>query len=235
MRKAHLPLAPLLLPLLALACETPTVHMVAADQSRAERELPGQHRFLRVSVYAGPLWSDTEKVFVTDSPADELDLVEAPNGKPMRPPRHERILPPGTPVKIRSIEFPGTFTMAQRVLVTPRYHPWVYLTVADDKRPYVIVLPQEVKTFDDVRVELERYLTPDDPRPALAALPAESRDLILRKEIGPGMSARALEMSWGLPERKRIDRPAGTEEWFWAGGKRHVYLREDRVEKIDRS
>lgn len=233
MRKAFHPLAPLLLTL-ALACKTVTPEIPEAEQARAERELPGQQRFLRVAVYAGPLWSDTDKVFLTDRPAGELDLVEEPNGKPILPPAAERILPPGTSVRVRRIEFPATFTVNQRVLVSPRYHPWVYLAVADDQRPQVIVLPQNVKSFEDVRVELERYLTSDDPRPALAALPAGSRELVLKKEAGPGMSARALEMSWGFPERKRIDRPASTEEWFWEGGKRHAFLREDRVEKVER-
>ncbi len=233
MRKALLSLAPLV-PLLALACKTVTLQIPEADQVRAERELSGQQRFLRVAVYVGPLWRDTDKLLVTDRPSSEIDIVEEPNGKPIFPPKPERILPPGTPMKIRDIEFPSTFTVNQRVLVSPRYCPWVYLSVAGDQRSYVIVLPQEVKSFEDVRLELERYLTPDDPSPALAALPPDVRDLVLKKEVGPGMSARALEMAWGLPERKRVDRPAGTEEWFWAGGKRHAYLRDDRVEKIDR-
>ncbi len=233
MRKALRTLAPFLA-LVALACKTPTLQIPETDQLRAERELAGQRRWLRVAVFAGPLWDDTGKLYVTDRPAGEIDLVEEPNGKPIRPPAPERILPPGTPVEITRVEFPGTFVFRQRVLVSPRYDPWVYLAVAGDKRPYVIVLPQNVKTFEDVRVELERLLSADDPGPALAALPPESRELVLHKQAGPGMSARALEMAWGLPERKRIDRPAGTEEWSWDGGKRHAWLRDDRVEKVER-
>ena len=231
MRALHL--APLL-PLLAIACRTPTLQIPESDQLRAGRELSGQERFLRTAVFVGPLWSDTGKVFVTDRPAGEIDLVEEPNGKPIPPPAFERILPPGTPVRIGKIEFPETFTFTQRVLVTPRYHPWAYLSVAGDVRPYVIVLPQEVKSFDDVRVELERYLTTEDPRPALAALTPAVRELVLRKEVAPGMSSRALEMAWGLPERKRIDRPAGTEEWSWEGGRRRAWLRDDAVENVER-
>ncbi len=229
MRKALLPLVPLL----ALACKTVTLQIPEADQLRAQRELSGP-RFLRVAVYVGPLWSDTERVLVTDRPVGEIDIVEEPNGKPIYPPKPERILPPGTPVTVRGVEFPSTFTVNQRVLVSPRYCPWVYLAVADDKRPYIIVLPQDVKSFEDVRLDLERTLTTDDPRPALNALPPDVRELVLKKEVGPGMSARALEMSWGFPDRKRIDRPAGTEDWFWEGSKRHASLRDDRVEKVDR-
>ena len=43
------------------------------------------------------------------------------------------------------------------------------------------------------------------------------------------MSPRALEMAWGFPERKRIDRPAATEEWTWPGGKRKAFLQDERL------
>jgi hypothetical protein len=222
-------------PLLAVACATPNLRISEADQLRAQRELPGgAQRFLRVACYVSPLWSDSEKAFVSDRPAQELDLVENPNGTPIAPPPFERVLPPGTPVRIQEVEFPAPFVMAQRVFVTPRYHPWVYLRVEGDRRPYVIVLPQEVQSFDDVRAELERYLMVDDPRPAFNALPPEVRELVLHKDVAPGMSARALEMAWGLPTRKHVDRPAGTEEWFWGSGKRHAFLKEERVEKVER-
>lgn len=222
-------------PLLALACATPNLRIAEADQVRAQRELTGgAPRYLRVACAVGPLWSDTEKAFVTDRPAEEIDLVEHPNGKPIPPPPFERVLPPGTPVRVQDLEFPAPFVMAQRVLVTPRYHPWVFLKVEGDRRPYVIVLPQEVQSFEDVRAELERYLTADDPRPAFAALPSEVRELVKQKDAAPGMSARALEMSWGVPTRKVVDRPAGTEEWFWAPGKRHAFLKDERVVKVER-
>jgi hypothetical protein len=208
--------------------------MPAADQYRARKEAAGQQRFLRVALNAGPLWGDTAKVFLTDLPAAEIDLVETPLGKPIPPPAFEKVLPPGTPVRLQEIEFPETFTMAQRVLVTPRLHPWAYLQVEGDQRTFVLVLPQGMKSLEDVRAELERYLTQEDLRPAFASFPYETREAILRKEATVGMSSRALEMAWGVPERKRIDRPAGTEEWIWASGKRRVYLRDDVVESVER-
>jgi hypothetical protein len=48
------------------------------------------------------------------------------------------------------------------------------------------------------------------------------------------MGPRAVEMAWGLPERKRIDRPAGTETWTWPGGHRSAVLREDRLSRWER-
>lgn len=224
-----------LLPLLAVACATPDIHIAESEQVRAQRELAGgAQRFLRAAYWVGPLWADTEKLFLADRPAEEINLVETPGGKPIPPPAFERVLPPGTPARVQRIEFPGTFTMANRVLVSPRFHAWAYLAVEGEPRPVVIVLPREVKTAEEVRAELERYLAVEDPRPALAALPAEARALVLRKEVAPGMSAQALELSWGLPDRKRIDRPAKTEEWFW-GQRRRALLRDDRVERVERT
>ena len=118
--------------------------------------------------------------------------------------------------------------------MTPRYHPWLLMDVPGDERAYVLVLSQNDVSFDDVRAEMDRVLTADDPSPALAALPIEQRDAIGRKELVEGMSARAVEMAWGLPERRRIDRPAATEEWIWAGGKRKAFFLEERLQRWDR-
>jgi hypothetical protein len=220
-----------LLPLVACA---PRATIPDAERERVARELDGQQRYLRVATYASPLWGDTAKVFVYDQPAAELDLVESAGGKPIPPPASERILAPGTPVRIRQVEFPTGWLIAQRVVMSPRWHPWVYLEAGGDRRPYVLVLSQTATTFEDVRAEVERILTSDDPAPFLASLPQDQREAILRKQPIEGMGQRALEMAWGLPERKRIDRPAATEEWTWPGGKRRAFLRDDRVERLEK-
>lgn len=222
-----------LLALVALACASPDIHIADSEQDRAQRELAGgQPRFLRAACWIGPLWDDTGKLFLTDRPAEEIDLVDSPRGKPIRPPAFERVLPPGTPVRIQRIEFPRKMTMAERVLVTPRFHAWVYLALEGERRPLIVVLSREVKSSEEIRAELERYLAVEDPRPALAALPSDVRERVLHKEAAPGMSGQALEMAWGLPDRKHVDRPAGTEEWSW-GAARRALLREDRVEKVE--
>lgn len=227
-------LAPIVLVLaLPVACATPRVNVPDAEQARARTELTGKQRFLRVAASVGPLWADTDKLLVTDLPAKEIDLVESPNGAVIAPPPFERVLAPGTPVRVTAVEFPTHWVMVDRVLETPRYHPWVYLQLAGEKRPLVAVMDQRAATAEAVAAELDRLLTDDDPQPVLAALPADVHDAVLRKEAREGMSGRALEMAWGVPERKRIDRPNGTEEWIYPGGKRRAHLREDRVEQLE--
>jgi hypothetical protein len=113
--------------------------------------------------------------------------------------------------------------------MTPRYHPWVFLEIDGTTQPHVLVLPQTVATFEAVRDEIERLLVTDDPTATFDGLPQEHREAILAKKLVEGMTVRAVEMSWGLPERKRIDRPARTEEWTWPEARRRAFFQDDRL------
>ncbi len=135
---------------------------------------------------------------------------------------------------VLKIEFPTGLIIARRVVMTPRYHPWVYLEVPGETRPGVVVLSQTAASLDEIRAEIDRLLTRDDPASAFQALPQEQRDAILKKDLAEGMSPRAAEMAWGLPERRKIDKPAGTEEWSWPGGKRKAFFQDDRLTRSEK-
>ncbi len=236
-----MPRAPLTLQITCLAAVlaaaagcTPRAVIPDAERQRVATELDGQPRWLRVAVYETPFWMDRTKVLLTDVPPDELDLVETTDGKPVPPPAAERILLPGTAVRIREVEFPTGWIIARRVVMTPRYHPWVLVQLPGEERTGVIVLSQLAASFADVRGELERILATDDPSPAFSALPQEQRDAIGRKELVEGMSLRAVEMAWGLPERRRIDRPAATEEWIWPGAKCRAFFQDERLQRFEK-
>jgi hypothetical protein len=98
----------------------------------------------------------------------------------------------------------------------------------------VLVLSQLTITAGDALAEVDRILTSDDPSPTLQALAPEQREAVLRKELVEGMPARAVEMAWGRPERRRIDRPAGTEEWSWPAGRRRASLKDDLLVRWER-
>ena len=223
MRRALVPL------LLATSACFPRASVPDAERQRAQHELAGQRRWLKVAVEIGPLYGDSSKLIVSDQPLSELDLVQTTDGQPIEPPRPERVLLPGTPVRVEKVEFATGWIIAQRVALTPRYHPWVYLTLAGELRPLVLVLPQTLASAEEVRVELERTLGTADPRLAFEALPDEEREAIRRKSPLEGMTSLALEMAWGYPEKKVIDRPAGTEEWTWPGGIRKASLRNGKL------
>jgi hypothetical protein len=223
------------LALASLASCTPRAVIPDAERDRVQRELSGQQAWLRVAAYVYPLFGDRSRLLVTDLPADELELLETAGGERVVPPAAERVLAPGTAVHIQEVEFPTGWTIARRVVMTPRYHPWVLLdALPGDGRAPVIVLSQTAVTFDDVRAELDRLLTSDDPSSLVAALPADQRAAVLRKELVEGMSPRAVEMAWGFPERKTIDRPASSESWTWAGGKRKAFFQDERLVRWER-
>jgi hypothetical protein len=225
--------APLALALAAAGCAPLTV-VPDAERERTHAALEGQTRWLRVALSVSPLFGDRGKLLLLDAPAAEVDLLRATDGTVIPPPAVERILPPGTPVRIEQVEFPTGLVIAGRAVMSPRYHPWVYLMLAGEERPFVLVLSHSSASAEVLLSEVDRVLTNDDPSRALAALPAEQRDAIGRRELVEGMGARAVEMAWGVPEKIRIDRPAATAEWAWPAGKRRAWFQDEKLLRWER-
>jgi hypothetical protein len=226
--------ASLALAVLPLAACAPRAVIPDPERERVQRELVGEQRWLRSAAYAAPFWGDSTKLLLSEQPLSELELVLSTGGEVIPPPAPERILAPGTSVRVAEVEFPTGWTIARRVIMTPRYHPWVLVEVPGELRYHVVVLSQTAVSFEDVRSELDRILTKDNPSSLLAALPEEQRAKVLKKELTEGMGPRAVEMAWGLPERRRIDRPAGSEEWTWPGGKRRAFFQDERLVRWER-
>ena len=231
---------------LTTAC-VPTMVVPDAERERAHAALDGQARYLRVAVTVHPLYGDKSKCMLLDAPPGEVDLIRGARDEVVPPPPAERVLPPGTPLRIHEVEFPtdtwaygtlgGVFNgalIARRVVMTPRYHPWLLLSLGGEPRPCVLVLSQTIDSAEAALAEAGRVLTTDDPTPALRALPAEQRDAVLRQELVEGMAPSAVEMAWGVPERRHIDRPESTEAWSWPGGKRRAYFRDEKLVRWER-
>jgi hypothetical protein len=234
MRRALL-LHTLLLPGLTLGmlAGCPGTRVPEQDRLRATRELSGAHRFLRVALFAGPFFADRQKALASDQPFAELELLDTGAGQTISPPRAERVLPPGTPVVIRDVEFPTGWTVASRIVLTPRWNVWVYLEVPGETRPVILVLPGSVATFEDVEVQLDRVLSTFDPTPQLAALGDFQRKAVERKDVVEGMGPAAVAMAWGAPERKILDRPAAKEQWIWPGGRRKAWLEDGQLVRFE--
>ncbi len=203
------------------------------DRLRVTQEIAGRKRWLKVALNVGPFFGDAGKLLASDQPFSELELLETPGGRPIAPPRAERVLPPGLPVTVREVEFPTPWLAARRVLMTPRTQAWVYLEVPGEARPAILVLPPTATTFEEVRLELERTLATFDTAPQLAALSDGQRRAVERKEPLEGMNGQAVTMAWGYPEKKIVDRPAGKEQWIWPGGKRRAWLEDDRLVRFE--
>jgi hypothetical protein len=217
-----------LLCLAAAGC-LPHAQVPLADRERVERELTGARRWLDVAVNVGPFFGDGSKLLASEQPFQEIELLEGPGGATIRPPPPERVLVPGTAVRILRVELPTGWVIARRVVTTPRHHPWAWLEVAGEARPVILVLPQEVSKFEDVELKLDRWLSTTDPSAAWRALPDDQRAAIARKRLVEDMGTRAVEMAWGHPERKLIDKPARTEEWSWAEGRRRAFFHDGKL------
>ncbi|HEU4382406.1 MAG TPA: hypothetical protein VFR85_02790 [Anaeromyxobacteraceae bacterium] len=224
--------AAVLLP--ALAACAPRLIIPGDDQARLGRELKGARRFLRVAVWSGPFYGDKGMVLVSDRPYAELDQMQTPGGEHIAPPPADRILPPGTPVTVQEVEFPSGGAFVTRAVMTPRYEPWLLFRVPDDDRVHVLVLSRTAASADELIAEMDRVVTASDPSPQLKALPASTREAVLRKELVDGMSRQAAGMAWGLPDKIVMDRPARTEEWTWMGSKRRAFFQEDRLTRWSR-
>ena len=174
--------------LVCAACY-PRASVPDTERALASRELEGQRRSTKVALHVGPFFGDGSKLLASDQPFEELDLLQTADHEPITPPRAERILTPGTPVRVEKVEFPTGWLIAKRIVMTPRYHPWVYLSLEGEQRPLVLVLPQTLATAEDVRVELERTLGTGDTAAAFQALPAAQRVAVSRKQLVEGMTA----------------------------------------------
>ncbi len=208
----------------------------ARDQ--LEQQLAGHVRYLRVACFVTPFFHDGGKLLLTDQSPDEVDLVEKPNGEPVDPGAPIKVLPPGTPLRIQEISFPTAFVMAERtVAFTPREDPWVLLRRPDDfhrdDKPYVLVLPPDVKTAEGFRERLGEYLSPDDPTADFHALSAEIRAAVTQKTVLPGMTPHEVEMAWGYPEQIHIDGPTRSETWTWPFQKQRAWFAGGTLAKWD--
>lgn len=227
----------LLLLLVGSGCATSQVFVPATEAAELQRSLAGEERQLRLAFHSTAFFGDSTKKLLTPVAPEQVRVLTNPNGTWVNPGPSERIFAPGTTVRITRIEFPTPYTMSERVLFTPRTLAWVYLDVAGTPKrsaPWVLVLRPGLKDQNEVRSELDRYLSREDVRPALEALSETARAGVLEKRVVVDMPAQAVEMAWGYPDQKRLefDGSVRVETWTWPDGKRGVVLRDGKVTEV---
>jgi hypothetical protein len=221
---------------LAPGCASYT-YLAADERATLERDLEGRdrERYLRVSMYVTPFFGDDSKRLLTSVPPDEVRLLNSPNGDPISPGPVQKILPAGRRARVLQVEFPTAWVVTERLVYTPRTLPWVYVAVEGEPNepPTVVVLRPQIRSRQEFLADLERYLTEHDPNLRIAEFPATVQEAIRTKTAIEDMTAEALEMAWGYPERKRIyfEESVQKEEWFYPGEKRIAYLADGRVQK----
>lgn len=230
----------LLLPLaLATGCATNTL-LPAEDRTRLQQDLTvGSKavRYLKASSYLTPFFGDASKRLLTPYPPEEVRLLNDPQGNPINPGPVEALVPAGTKVRVLKVEFPTAWVMAERVLYSPRWQPWVYLDVegAPPGPPVVLVMPPQSKTREEFLAELDRHLLEQDPAARLAKLQERYREAVGQKKVVEYMPEAAVEMSWGYPEsiRRTLEGTQVHQEWVYPGGQRRVLLTDGLVTRVE--
>lgn len=218
-------------------CATAQVALPPTESAALMRELNGQQRFLRVSMNVMPFYGDATRRLLTPLEPTLVRFLDDTSGNPIDPGAVEATFPAGTPVRIAKVEFPSGWTMAERVLYTPRTLVWVYVDVEGRSRnapPAVLVLRPGLATKDDFMVELEHHLTREDQASRLDGFSDVVREAIKKKQAVRDMPATALEMAWGFPESKRIELvdTQRRETWSWGDGARKAVLVDGRVQEV---
>jgi hypothetical protein len=218
----------------ALASCATAVQVAPEGRETVIRSLARQSRYLRVAVYVSPFFDDPGRVLLSDRPVEELGALQGPDGAPVIPPPPRRVLLPGTPVFVDTVQFPTGSVLWKRSERTPRRNPWVLAWADGESRPAVLLLTAGTGRAEDLLAEAGRVLTEDDPTPLLRELPGPQQDAVRRKELLEGMSRAAASMAWGFPDRMVIDQGSSTEEWSWGGGDRKATFQDDRLVRFTR-
>jgi hypothetical protein len=203
------------------------------DRIRLERELPGRTFYLRESMYVGPFWSDRHKVLLSDVVPGEIPYLTSPTGAVVDPGKPQAIVPAGTRVRVVTLEMPTAFAVTTRMPLSPRYNPWLVLQVEGlpmEPAP-TLVLRRDLRSLDEARADVDRYLSPEDLEAVLKTFPEAVLRAVKEKRVIEGMPAEAVRMAWGMPEKRTITAsPEGRrEQWVWPSEKRKATLVDGRL------
>lgn len=208
--------------------------LAPADRAGIERSLlDAPSKFLRVSFHLTPFFGDKSKRLLTDVPPELVRLMKHPDGSPVNPGPVLETLPAGTRARVVDVEFATALEVAGRVLFTPRDRAWVIVQIEGQPLPATMVMPSHFRSQAEFLGELERYLSAYDPSPQLAELNPRVQEAVRTKAVVLDMTAAALEMAWGYPEKKNItyEQGARREEWIYVDRKRVAYLLDGRVSR----
>lgn len=206
------------------------------DRAQLEQELAGRQRWVRVSMYRAPFWDDTNLELLSPTPPPELKLFTDAHGQDVPGPKATGIVPAGRRVTITKVELPTGMVIAGRMPYTPRYNPWIYLSIEGEKteKRQVVVLRSDLKSRDQFLRAVDRLLSPEDPNPRLSSYPEEIQKAIAEKQVVRDMDLEAVEMSWGTPDHKSIDLKGGTRSEVWSyPGKRTVFFDGGKVLRVE--
>ncbi len=192
---------------------------------------------LKTSSYYGDLYDENERWLLSPYPfADTYHIVDT-DGAPIHPTGQRGIAPAGSTFRITRIEFPDMAAMAQRMLTTPRYNPWVYLEPVDGpslegRSAFIVVLPMDLETEAGVETALaERFGSADGVSVWLSERSPTIRAAIKHKDAKAGMSEEELRAAWGQPMLWFQENDHGGAKVAWYRSK-EVWMVDGKVTEV---
>lgn len=206
-------------------------------RQRVQERHTGSIVALKMSCYYGDFYDENERWLLSPYPFSDTSDIADRSGQPIHPSGQRGIVPAGSTFRITRIEFPDMSAMTTRMLMTPRYNPWVYLEPVDapplaGRSSYILVLPSDIDTEDGVeaaiarrlgqQADVKRWLDRRDPRVQVA---------IKHKDATPGMTEEELTAAMGIPQRWFHEGGADRAEVAWYGS-REVWLVKGKVTEV---
>ncbi len=212
--------------LLFTACATQTKLPAPVRAAISARHM-GTVVELKVSCYYGDLYDENEKWLLSPYPFAQTYHIVDLDGAPIHPRGERGIIPAGTPFIVRDVEFPDPGALAKRMLTTPRYNPWVYLTPAPDAKNlpegrafFILLLPMDLDDEPTTERAYNGLLAPKgDMTTWLAGRRPTVQAGIAHKEIVEGMTEAELVVAMGPVLRRfndTLDGKAVHVAWFGA-------------------
>jgi hypothetical protein len=228
MRSSYLPYRPIgfalgglrLLGLLAYAALSnclPPSRLPAVAQAQLQSTWENQQVELRQSAYYTNLYADNDRWLLSPHPPESTSHLVDLHGAPIHPPKARGIVPAGSRFCILRLEFPSRWNGWKRLVVSPRFHPWVYLRLLPGQdpalgrprpdQPFVWVLPLDQDRPQPLQEALAEAFSPlgtttewlRTRRPTVQVGIAQKTALI-------GMQRPELIAALGEPPRQFADR-----------------------------
>jgi len=225
--------------LLLAAAGCASTRVSSRDRMQVQLSVVGEPRQLAMSLYVAPFFRDGSRRLLSAEPPEETELLVTPRNEPIDPGPVQEILPAGTPVRVTAVEFPTAWNSFWRPLMTPRDRVWLELAVAGRPLPpvFVVMLPPDPASGDDVTKAMERVLTAKDVSHEVGAMSEADKRAVATKKLEAGLTLRAIELALGPPNLRKIhgDGTSVAEEWTWTGnaGPRTAYLKDGVVERVE--
>lgn len=198
--------------------------------------------WLTTSMYAGPFYDDDKQSLLDYRPFAAIDDAETADGYKITPPRHTEVIEAGTLVRVTRVSYPDFKTKLNRPLYSPRQQVWVYFEVAKERgnvtifhhQPYIMVLPAQIVSEQDVDEYLKNFISDQDPSGWLLTERNHIQKAIWQKRATIGMTEKHLMASLGPPLSRHVKKKTFNDraEELWQYPDLLIVMQDGHVVKV---